>query len=114
MLNNLLHKHSEKASLLNANSSTVRALFADNSVDVICIQSVEYHEVLSDLQIWWPKIKLGGVVYGREYSIPHNGSYRFINNRHTAGPAVDEFSSRMNTVRYITLDEAWYIVKPLT
>ena len=112
-LNGVLQKHVERASYLNGNSSTVQRLFADNSVDVICIQGVEYHEVISQLQIWWPKLKRGGVVYGRKYSIRHNGGFRFINNRYTAGPAVDEFASNMKVYRYITVDEGWYFVKPL-
>jgi len=49
-------------------SSTAVKLFDDNYFDFIYIDARhDYTSVLEDLQIWWPKLKIGGVLGGHDF-----------------------------------------------
>ena len=61
--------HASKAVLLRNASTVAAASFADSSVDFVYLDARhDYLGVLQDLRSWWPKLALGGVMAGHDYS----------------------------------------------
>ena len=72
--NNALHaftaveKFGERAVPIRTFSKTAIDLFPDESLDFVYIDANhEYHCVLEDIELWFPKVKKGGVVSGHDY-----------------------------------------------
>jgi len=68
--------------IIKGSSHEIHKDFKDESIDFLFIDGCHTYEgVKKDLQLWYPKVKKGGVISGHDY------------NEITAGikPAVDEF-----------------------
>lgn len=64
------------------NSVDASKIFDNESLDMVFIDAChEYEYVKQDIQIWYPKVKKGGIIAGHDYHLPWNGVVR----------AVDEF-----------------------
>jgi hypothetical protein len=78
------------------NSTTAAArLFDDESFDWIYLDATHtYTEAKRDLETWYPKVRIGGLVSGHDYQFMHQE----IGAGYTFGvkDAVDEFASRRN------------------
>jgi predicted O-methyltransferase YrrM len=54
---------------IKGNSHDVYNQFEDESIDFLFIDgSHEYKDVLKDLQLWYPKVKTGGIISGHDYT----------------------------------------------
>ena len=58
-------------------------LYDDNSLDFVFIDaSHEYQDVLDDIMVWLPKIKVGGIIAGHDYEYyqVNNAVHEFFKN----------------------------------
>jgi|6_EtaG_2_1085325.scaffolds.fasta_scaffold97354_2 cephalosporin hydroxylase len=90
---NKLQHHEDRSIMLKMTSEKAAKVIEDNSLDFCFIDaSHRYEHVLQDCNLWWPKIKAGGVLCGHDYGfvdgvgVPHPGVAR----------AVDEFINSNN------------------
>lgn len=74
-------------------------LFDDGSLDFVYIDANhEYQAVKQDIDIWYPKVKSGGIFSGHDYCTLHWG----------VSKAVDEFAEKTGLTFEITeLDQVW-------
>ncbi len=105
------HKVIDKLSVFKNRFELVRdfsnhgaRLFQDESLDFIFLDANHtYVAVKEDLELWWPKLKVGGIMAGDDYATRHPGVPR----------AVDEFF--MKKGKLVTLDKKqprfWWIQK---
>lgn len=62
-------------------------LYSDNSLDFVFIDAGhDYDSVIKDIKSWYPKVKIGGVIAGHDYTQPTCGVKK----------AVDEFFNNKN------------------
>ena len=65
---NAIHGFEDRAFMIRALSNQAVHLFADNSLDYVYIDGNHaYDWVKEDLEIWWPKLKSGGIMAGHDY-----------------------------------------------
>jgi predicted O-methyltransferase YrrM len=58
----------ERALMLRMYSNQASKLFADDSLDFVYIDANhKYEYVKEDIELWWPKIKSGGMISGHDY-----------------------------------------------
>lgn len=126
----------DRALMLRMKSNQASQLFADNSLDFVYIDANhKYEYVKNDIELWYPKIRKGGMLSGHDYihqlnwnepPFAENGKDKHIylwNNSDKddiqyAGlfgvyPAVNEFANKNNYVVLHT-DEwlsSWYFFK---
>jgi hypothetical protein len=66
-----VEKFGERAVPIRTFSKTAIDLFPDESLDFVYIDANhEYQHVLEDIELWFPKVKKGGVVSGHDYITP--------------------------------------------
>ncbi len=128
----------ERALMLRMYSSQAAKLFPDGSLDFIYIDANhKYDYVKEDIELWWPKLKSGGMISGHDYmpeidwkTPPHasdNGKDKHIymwdatdydaTHRYAGvfgvDPAVDEFANK-HGYNVLHTDEwlaSWYFFK---
>jgi len=118
--------------MIRALSEDVVDTFADGSLDFIYIDGNHAYEyVKRDIEIWWPKLKKGGLFSGHDYldldyndpegSFAENGKDKHIyfspggeyGGRFGVNPAVDEFCN-MNGYNLNVTSEwlgTWFLIK---
>lgn len=102
-----LLEFSTRAVILRMTSESSAQLFKDNSLDFVYIDANHSYEACKqDVDLWWPKVKRGGILSGHDYlDAPMFGVKR----------AIDEFAERKKQKLYITnkieLHPSWYIIK---
>jgi len=90
-----------KIRIIKRRSDKIVTSFLDNSVDVLFVDGDHRFEaVLNDLEIWWPKLKKGGIMAGHDYGV--SGVMQ----------ALDRFKKYNNieTVHRVK-NAAWYFYK---
>jgi hypothetical protein len=126
---NNIKGYENRAIMIRAYSKDAAKLFNDESLDFVYIDANHsYDNVVEDLNIWFPKLKKGGVFSGHDYlkidwySDPNfleNGKDKHIwlDNGYAGvfgvNPAVDEFCQKHGYVLSKT-DEwfgTWWIIK---
>ena len=66
-----LLKFKERSQILREKSKESAARFEDGSMDFCYIDALhKYRHVLEDCDLWWPKIKDGGILCGHDYYGP--------------------------------------------
>lgn len=66
-----LSKFGLRCQLIRATSMDAAVLFEDASLDCIFIDGDHrFSAVLQDLELWWPKLKPGGLIAGDDYWMP--------------------------------------------
>lgn len=116
--------------MIRATSKEASKLFQDESLDWVWIDANHaYDYVKEDIQLWWPKLKKGGLFSGHDYMNMdwYNDSnfapnkkdkYIYSNTGFYHGvfgvnPAVDEFASKHNYKVNVTKEwfGTWYFIK---
>ena len=85
------------------------ALLVNNTVDVVYIDGLHHYAgVMDDIEAWWPKLKVGGIMAGHDYYLTSEAKTIF-----TVKPAVDEFARNMGLVVFQTHDAypTWFVLK---
>lgn len=83
--------------------------FADNSIDFVYLDGDhKYEPVKEEIEAWYPKVKIGGILAGHDYTErSHIEEFGVI-------PAVDEFIQRTGLKLSTTLPEpfaSWWVTK---
>ncbi len=87
--------------ILEMQSVTAALHFGDQSIDFAFIDADhDYQNVCADIQAWWPKIKLGGVLAGHDYESGWVG----------VAKAVDEIVTK-HRLDFCHGQDAWQIRK---
>lgn len=75
--------------------------FKNQSVDMIFIDAAhDYENVKNDLNVWWPKLKVGGTFAGHDWHYSQDGVQR----------AVKEFCAKHN-LNYKVVGQCWVVDK---
>lgn len=101
--------------LSHTNSKIIREMgtnyaptFADNTIDFVYLDSDhKYESVKSEINAWYPKVKVGGILAGHDYiARSHIEEFGVI-------PAVTEFIERENLTLHTTDEEfsSWWVTK---
>ena len=76
-----LHRHAlfEYVRPIVAESTRAALLYDDCSLDFVYLDaSHDYESVKADIMAWWPKIKVGGILAGDDFSEYHKGLRRAV------------------------------------
>ncbi len=97
-------KNNNRVSVMKEYSAKAASLFDDASLDFVYIDANHNYEfVKQDIAVWYPKVKVGGIFSGHDYS----------KNRSKAGvvKAVDEFCKDFGKTLYLSTDRcpSWYV-----
>lgn len=117
--------YQDRANMIRMGSVDASKLFPDEYFDFIYIDADHsYEAVKKDLEVWWPKIKRGGIFSGDDF-IPEDGDIWLVNNSDGSSQyagkfgvrkAVTEFSNKNGLKIYSTTEEPywkqWYTFKP--
>jgi hypothetical protein len=88
----LLRKYGTRSEILRKTSKEAVSMFDTEALDFVYIDAQHHYEaVREDLQIWWPKIRQGGILAGHDYIDGEMAGSRF-----GVKQAVDEFTSNLN------------------
>lgn len=83
-------------------------LFSEGSLDAVYLDADHTKGgIRSDLELWWPKVKSGGILAGHDYTVREP----FIQVK----PVVDEWATRLGLGLVITEEPdypSWAAVKP--
>lgn len=67
---NSIEGYENRAIMIRALSEEAVDLFEDNSLDFVYVDGNHgYSHVKQDLELWWPKLKSGGIMSGHDYLI---------------------------------------------
>ena len=94
--------------MIRKESDFASTLFADESLDFVYIDADHREEfVRKDIELWFPKLKKGGVISGHDYGrgIEEDFDFRGLTK------VVDEFSKSLNQEVKVFCDTSWAIVK---
>lgn len=120
-----INNYQNRAHMIRMGSAESAKLFPNEYFDFIYIDADHsYEAVKQDLEVWWPKIKKGGIFSGDDF-IPEDGDIWLVNNSDGSSQyagkfgvrkAVTEFSNEYGLKIYSTTDEPywkqWYTFKP--
>jgi hypothetical protein len=123
----------DRANLIRATSETASTLFQNESLDFVYIDANHsYEHVKKDLELWFPKVKKGGIFAGHDYiNIDWYGDNNFLPNKRDkhmynihggkmyysgvfgVNPAVDEFCEKYGYELDVTTEiwGTWWITK---
>jgi hypothetical protein len=116
--------------MIRASSKEASKLFQDKSLDWVWIDANHaYDYVKEDIQLWWPKLKKGGLFSGHDYmnmdwyndpKFAPNGKDKYIYSNigfyhgiFGVNPAVDEFATKHGYKVNVTQEwfGTWYFIK---
>ena len=103
-----LNRFHTRSVVLRMVSEEASVLFSSDQLDFIFIDgNHSYQYVKQDLELWYPKIKPGGLFSGDDYLFSPGGETPVKN-------AVDEFVKTNNLKLYLTTEKfpRWYLIKP--
>jgi len=82
LVKNRLSYYGEKFELIRDFSENCFGLFEDGSLDFVYIDGNHFEDYIKkDIEIWWPKIKNGGIISGHDYHHPYFPSVTYeVNN----------------------------------
>lgn len=97
-----LSKFNERSSIVRKTSEAASVEFSDNQLDFVYIDAQHHYEaVRQDIDLWWPKVKYGGIIAGDDYSDGWPGVIQ----------AVDEFSAKIGEATVFLGRNNWIIFK---
>jgi hypothetical protein len=98
-----LKNASSKIKLYLCSSLAASRIFPDKSLDFVFIDAAhDYESVLTDLELWFPKIRDGGIIAGHDYCEHYNGVIKAV-NEFFEGYVVELKSFKIWLVRLPTL-----------
>jgi len=123
----------DRAIIIRSTSEIAATLFPDESLDFVYIDANHaYEHVKKDIEIWYPKVRKGGVFAGHDYInidwyadpnfLPNmkdkhlyntvNGK-KYYNGVFGVNPAVDEFCEKYGYTLDVTTEwwGTWWIIK---
>jgi predicted O-methyltransferase YrrM len=108
----VLEKHGERSKILRMTSEAASRLFKAETLDFIFIDANHsYGECIKDLELWWPKLRKGGVFAFHDYVNAEIGQTIYGVKK-----AVDEFTKNKKQKLFVTPSD-WpsaYIIKDIS
>jgi hypothetical protein len=108
----------EESELIRKYSNVAVFDFKDASLDFIFIDGDHTYEgVMNDLTLWWPKLKVGGIMSGHDYWDMEMDCGDNIISTFKVKSAVDDFAKEHNikvqTVKEESLEDwySWFFLK---
>lgn len=119
----------DRCFMIRSNSESAVQLFDDNSLDFVYIDANHKYEfVKKDIELWFPKVRRGGIVSGHDYlmldwyndkNFAENNKDKYIYNsfgfvgEFGVNPAVDEFCTQHGYSLNLTNEwfGTWFITK---
>lgn len=111
-----LRRYQDRSRILRMTSGEAAGLFGEHALDFVYVDANHSYEACArDLELWWPKVKPGGVFAGHDYL---DGELR-----KPSGPlkgimgvkrAVNELVQRTRQRLWVTTEHpcpSWYVVK---
>lgn len=100
-----LSRFGRRARILRATSKQAAQQFADGSLDFVFIDAQHhYAAVKEDIELWYPKVRRGGLLCGHDWSLDYGPPHFGVKK------AVLEFVERTRSKLLITKDkETWFI-----
>lgn len=89
-------------------SEDASKLFENNSIDYVYIDSIHsYDEVKKDISLWFPKVRVGGILSGHDYAL---GSHKGDIGYQGLMKAVNEFVKEKGIKLYNPYED-WWVIK---
>lgn len=132
---NNIKNNEDRCFMIRSDSKNAAELFDDETLDFVYIDANhKYEYVKQDIELWFPKVRKGGIVTGHDYikidwyadknfcenkkdkhiwTFDNNGVLNNYAGEFGVNPAVDEFCIKNNYVANFT-DEwfsTWYFIK---
>jgi hypothetical protein len=112
-----LERHNPAVKVYRCSSVEGANLFPDECFDCVYIDANHSYEGCSeDIKVWWPKVRMGGIMGGHDYGnwkIKHGADK---GKRFGVQQAVDEFVAKEGLFdRFVIIPSGipnWFIVKP--
>lgn len=123
-------QHSERAHMIRSRGNIAADLFQNGTLDFVYIDANHtYESVSEDIEIWFPKVRSGGILAGHDYlKLDYPEGTKdiplFLWNENTpdqknyagmfgVNPAVDEFSKREGFPVNVTNEflGTWWLIK---
>lgn len=119
----------DRGIMVRASSEVASSMFEDNSLDFVYIDANHaYDYVVQDINLWYPKVKIGGYLCGHDYidldwfndpnfdtnkKDKHIYNGDFYHGVFGVNPAVDEFCEKNNYNLQVTNEwfGTWWIKK---
>lgn len=112
----LLAPHKNRVRFLRMLSVDAAQSCEDGSLDFVYLDGDHSYEgVKSDLTLWWPKLRSGGILAGHDFVCP--GEKIDTNWGRFIQPAVSEFATPQNLTVYLVIEHlslpwSYYMEKP--
>lgn len=75
-----LHSRDKELMLIREDSLVASRRFVDGSVDMVFLDAQKTYEAcLGDIEAWFPKVRVGGVMSGHDYNVMHFSVVRAVN-----------------------------------
>ncbi len=102
-----LSQGDDRVTLLKMLSVEAATRFKDSQLDFVYIDgNHDYGHVMQDLDLWWPKVKLGGLVGGHDcYDSHENGNCCDVFS------ALKRWTTEHNVVFSVTPCTSWWSIK---
>jgi predicted O-methyltransferase YrrM len=109
-----LSPFSERVTFLRQTSAEAAPSFADSSLDFAYVDGDHRYEMVrQDLDLWWPKVRNGGVLAGHDFAAPppsNSGWACWVQK------AVMEFAAERSRDLYLVVEQngdhwSWYLEK---
>jgi predicted O-methyltransferase YrrM len=104
-----LKPYGNRSHIVRAMSSEAAPSFADGSLDFVYIDANHSYEgCRDDIALWWPKVKVGGILAGHDYV---DGA--FPEGEFGVKQAVDAFAAGAHQRVFVVpvLWPTWYVIK---
>ncbi len=71
--------YKERAQIILETSAKASEMFDDRSLDFVFIDADHsYEAVQEDIALWWPKVRIGGLLCGHDYDDKHPGVQKAV------------------------------------
>lgn len=111
-----LREYGKRAQIIRLSSVDASALFARESLCFVYVDAChQYEAVKQDIEVWWPKLKKGGVLAGHDI-VSSGEDHKKGWGRHVQ-PAVFDFAVQHELIVHLvtgpkTLPWSYYMIKP--
>ena len=97
----------KRAELITAYSPAVSDQFKMDSLDFCYIDgNHSYRAVMEDLDAWWPKVKIGGIMGGHDFMTNTDGGAWIEVDK-----AVERWTKEHGVIFYVTPCSSWWVHK---
>ena len=105
-----LNQYGDRSKILQMTSEKAVKLFQDNSLDFVYLDANhKYEAIKQDIELWYPKVKEGGIFAGHDY---------IEDGQHSEGmfgvkKAVNEFIKKHKLRLFLTSESwtTWWVIK---